>query len=459
MKQGWRYRILILLVIVFAFAASVSYAMPTDPVTILFGEETLPCRITIYSPEVKTLSQFDQDRLEELNRLLKHLSYIINIDGECAEETLMIDQTDAYTAIRRDGETDTQTVYSLQPQTVYVQSSETQPAGPESMQSYLEVELPTINHMLNEFYVLFSEMPEIFSEYVKEAGTGIRLSGFGKAVKRITINFKPDFVREQYSQKLIQGTGSEYCKNILSDLIFEGNQKIDLLYDSDNQLIRISYNGKVGKSSESMRNVSLVWKCLHNEQGRKDSLVFKTPAVSGYDKNNIIIEREIDYSESDRQLFSFDIQTDQRAGEEKKYTRFSADIRSENQHMTGEMEFSKGKRNDAEKTKASFSVQEENIEECKGSLEIAEYSGKIEKSRFAVCLKLEPGHSVVWPDTGSYILIDLDRSEQSEQETELQEEIIKSIIRTMMQLPGEDLVYFSNGISEEVWLALIPIND
>ena len=107
----------------------------------------------------------------------------------------------------------------------------------------------------------------------------------------------------------------------------------------------------------------------------------------------------------------------------------TADIRSENQCLTGKTELSRGKGNQAEKSKASFSVQEENNEEYEGSLEIAEYSGKIEKSRFAVCLKLEPGYSVIWPDSESYTAVDLNRSEQSEEEKELQEEIIKCIIQ------------------------------
>ena len=58
-------------------------------------------------------------------------------------------------------------------------------------------------------------------------------------------------------------------------------------------MMKVNYTGKAGFSEDSIRNVDLDWRCLRREEGYKDVLQLKTPAVSGTTRHNISISQEM----------------------------------------------------------------------------------------------------------------------------------------------------------------------
>ena len=281
------------------------------------------------------------------------------------------------------------------------------------------------------------------------------LSGFGKAVQRMTIPFPADYVKENFPKVLSDLTKSEECREIISGLIFSGAQKISLLYDAEGKLVRINYDGTVGESEETLRKVSLVWKVLREDEHQKDSISLKTPAIKGADKDNIALEREIDSSDSALGKYMWDIQIDHRAGkEDKKQTHFSAQLTDADSVISGNMEYNIKRDGKNPKTKVYMQVREEKAGEYKGTIEIADYSGKIEKNRILIHSLLQKGEAVKWPEAG-LTKAETARNNEIDPKNEPEDTIAGIFIQKLFELPEEDLTYFSNEIPASMWLELV----
>ena len=102
----------------------------------------------------------------------------------------------------------------------------------------------------------------------------------------MTITFPADFTAEKFPQIISTLVESGESREWIEKFVFHGKQRIVLLLDENERLIRVSYDGEAGISEDKLRRVSVVWRSFREKGIRRDKLVMKTPSVSGYDRNN-----------------------------------------------------------------------------------------------------------------------------------------------------------------------------
>lgn len=452
MNRTNKQKIISLIIIMILFLPSMATATVPLPVALLTGETDEPLKIILSEPEVIKISQFDESRTEQLNRLIKHTALELNIDKDCSKTGILIDNEEAFSFLQNE---DTERIYSFEPTVIYREEAIEEKKDDDDFIVFLEDTLIKANRYMDEFYTLFDAAPEVFSDRIKNEGTELRLSGFGKAVKRVTIPFPADFVKENFPKILNKLTCSEEIQKIISGLTFSGSQKISLLYDAEGKIVRINYDGTVGNTEETLRKVSLVWKVLRDNNHKKDSVSLKTPAIKGTDKDNIALERDVDFTDSSQGKYTWDIQIDHKAGkEDKKQTHFSAQLTDIDSVISGNIEYNIKRDGKNPKIKLYTEIKEENNGEYKGTIEIADYSGKIEKNRILIHALLQKGETVKWPTAGISKANETEYSEKKKQ-NEPEDTIASIIIQQLFKLPEEDLMYFSNEIPASMWLDLV----
>ena len=216
-------------------------------------------------------------------------------------------------------------------------------------------------------------------------------------------------------------------------------------------MIRINYDGIVGKSEESLRKVSVVWKCLRTDSRKKDSLTLKTPAIKGYDKDNIVFERELDCSDPLMHILKWDYQLDLKAGQEKEKAHYSGDLLYSDDTLTGKVVYTEKADNQEHGISFIPFIQKEKEDEYSGTLEITKKTGKIIKnssvSRFSIS-----SHNSILNETPEKRKTDIPPDLTEEK---VQQEAIRMLIRKMVMLPKEDTEFLNKDIPEDMWYALI----
>ena len=462
MKRISEYVLITLAIIILLSVSGVSFAETPLPAALFTDEVTYPVKAVISEPFFNRISYFDGARTDQFNKLIKHLAISVEMNQDTGKTGILIDQNEAFSILQQEDGESIRRIYSFDPSLIYSEKKDLTERNDDDFSIFLEDKLPLTNQYIDCFYRLFSAAPDAFPDRIKTEKTEMAFSGFGKALMRTIISFPADYVKDSFPGALADLADTEEFKKLLSGYVFSGNQKIVLLYNENGEIVRISYDGEVGGSQESLRKVSLVWKCLRGDNHQKDSISIKTPAVAGADKDNASIERDIDFSDEKTGACLIDIQIDHRAGkEDKKLTHFSAQLSYAESLISGSIDYSVKRDGNNARIKIVPELREENNGEYEGTLEIANYSGKIVKEDFAVHLQLQKGDPVAWPDNGmKNIDIDALQAGQKEENAELKQmnpdDIIAGIIvQKMFELPEEDLQYFSSGIPEDIWLELI----
>ena len=454
MKSKAKKRIIALILGLLLLIPMISAAETPLPVQLLTGKDPGPIRILISKPEVKKLAQFDENRTEQLNKLIRHLSLDLSLDGNLSSTGILINKEEAFSYLQRDGESGAERIYSFEPETVYAEEKkDTEEPDEDDFTVFLEQILIGSGREMDEYYALFARAPEAFEDRARKEGTELRFSGFGRAIQRVTISFPANYVKENFPKALADLAEDESLREKINGMTFEGNQKIGLLYDEAGKIVRINYDGKVGRTPEMLRKITLIWKVLREEDHQKDSISLKTPAMTGADKDNMTLERDIDNTDPAAGSYTWDIQIDHRAGkEDKKATRFTADLKRSEGVISGTMEYSYKRDGKNPKIRIYPEIREENEGEYSGTLEFADYSGKIEKNRYLAQVKLQKGEKLQWPEGAAGKA----PGAQGEETTATPEETAVSlIIRKLFELPEKDLQYFSHEIPEDLWEELI----
>lgn len=455
MKRTSERRILSLVLALLLLIPAFSQADIPLPVALMAGTAPESLHIRVSEPEIKKLAQFDENRTEQLNRLIRHIGIDISLDGDLSSTGILVDGKEIVSFLQKDLDDRTERIYSFEPKTVREGKNDDTETDGDDFTVFLEQILLKAGRYMDEFYPLFAAAPEAFADRSRKEGTELRFSGFGKAVQRVTISFPANYVQENFPEALAGLARTESFKAYINGLTFSGNQKIGLLYDENGKIVRINYDGKVGKTPETLRKVTLVWKVLREENHLKDSISLKTPAVTGADKDNISLERDLDSTDGSAGTYTWDVQIDHRAGKEDvKQTRFTAELNDTESVISGSMEYSYKRNGKNPKLRIFPEIRKEKDGEYKGTLEIADYSGKIEKNRFLAQVQLQKGADVRWPET-ELRKAETDQSGEPAEQQDPEETIAGMLIQKLFELPEEDLAYFSNEIPADLWLELI----
>ena len=419
--------------------------------TLMSGTAESGLSVSFTSPEYRSLAQYGEERLEPLNRLLKHLSVEFNINDQLSETVINIDQEPVFSIFESTENNQTQRKYSFEPDLVIEDETEEEQINSSYFSCFLDQHFFTTNRLLDELFLLFHKTADAFADIAKTDTVSLSFKKIGKAVRRVTIRFSADFVSNHFPRVLSELSDSEECRQFIGQFVYDGSQKIVLLYDADNNLIRISYDGTAGLSEESLRRVSVNWRCLRKQDHKIDDLTIKTPAVKGYDKYNLIYSRELDLTDSDHHAVAWNYELDLKAGDLRQKIQFKNEMSYEEEILKGKVLFTQ--KEDGREVKKTIipSVRKENNGEYEGSLEITDYSGKIITSRIQTGIRLSSGRKLSMPESDSARVVFQDSPERKKTEEELQTKIENILLNRLMLLPKEDLDFFSRDIPDDIW--------
>ena len=441
---------LILMLIIFLIPA----CSPAEEVmldTLMSGTAESGLSVSFEAPEYRFLAQYGEERLETLNRLLKHFSVEFNINDQHSETVICIDQEPVFSVFESTENNQTQRKYSFEPDLVLEDETETEEKNSPSFSSFLEQHFFTTNRLLDELFLLFDKTSDAFADMAKADTVSLSFKKIGKAVRRVTIRFSADFVSNRFPRALSELSESEECRQFIGQFVYDGTQKIVLLYDADNNLIRISYDGTAGLSEDSLRRVSVSWRCLRKQDHKIDDLTIKTPAVKGYDKYNLIYSREMDLTDPDHHAVVWNYELDLKAGDLRQKIQFQNEMSYEEEILKGKVLFTQ--KEDGKEFRKTIipSLKKENDGEYEGSLEITDYSGKIITSRIQTGISLSTGRKLSMPESDSARVVLQESPEREKTEEELQEKITNMLLNRLMLLPKEDLDFFSRDIPDDIW--------
>lgn len=457
MKRLKKVISLLLSVSLAAFVLTGAGAQSFPLESLVTGEDDSPVRVRLYAPAYAVLSQFDEQRLDQFNRLLKHFSLDVALDGETSAVSVSVDDEQAVSLLRKE-ETDlARMICSAAPSVEYVFDAHEAEEEETSFLSVLQSEVLDVNALLDAFHPLFAAFPERFADYAKQAGTDLRLKGYGKASKRINFTFPADYAESDLPAALASLAGSGTAKSHLSGLVFSGKQKVSLLLDQQGNLLRVTYDGKAGYSPELLYTVSINWKCLRTDTQLKDSLTMSRKPVSGKAYVNVQYDRSSGLEEEDsKNTVHCELSRDSRNDEgNKQHIGFQADLESVSGGIAGTVKYvNKDSEHDTSLVILPHLKKADNPGEFGGTLEIAEYSGKIVTSSLSLSLLVQRGEDLAWPSGG----VSETRHPATEEEDaaldELRNLVVRGVLPRMMTLPEEDLLLISDGIAPEDWANL-----
>ena len=404
----------------------------------LLGQETEPEELTIKA-NIKAMPQFDEIRREELNRLLAHFSLELTLGENVHSAGLYLDDGEILSMTGRDTEKGTETVYSFMPDTVFVT-----PYGDESLLQkkteaggYEEaVELAgRLHSLLEDGYDLFSSMRLNSPGTVTESKARQKIKGFGTAARKMTIQISADEAESGSLSELFSGLGIGGGED--AGLVFRGKQKITLLLDEDDLPVRITYSGTCGTGEDSLRSVTLDWKCLRDTDSSADEIKLKTPAVSGRDRDNLTLSRSLGTKDGE-EYYELSLEYDKVTAGTRTRAEAKASLKGTDT-VGGELSVTV---KDEEGTRKTTVVPDLTVtgEEYTGTLEIMNYSGKILKEDLLLSVSMSKGEEPVFPAAENTA------NEEKNDAAEL--ELAGAFLREVLKLTDEDLAFLIRDLPE-----------
>ena len=425
------------------------------PDTLLTGQADTPLTVTVSEPEYKQIARFGTDRTESLNRVLKHLGLKVTLDGELSETVFSVDGDPVFSYLETAGSKGLKRIYSFDPDKPCVLQKDAAGTDPSGFTGFLENQFFPINRILDEMYHVFEKAAETFGEFGKSAAVSLSFRGYGRGVKQTTIALSAQYVSEYFPAAAAALAETEESKMFVQRLIFRGPQKIMLLYDQEDRLLRIRYDGEAGFSEESLRSVSVAWRCLRNGKEKKDHLTLKTPAKKGTDRYNLTYEREMIPADDSSYTMKWDMQIDLKEDTVRKRISFTADLSDTDGQMNGKISCSERQEGIENRIDIVPSVKKENGSEYTGTIEITSNSGKIVTCCFNARLIIAQGNRLVVPTIADEYQDGYREADEEDTDDPVRNRINSILIRKLLTLPQEDLGFFSTDIPDELWISLV----
>ena len=427
-----------------AFAALIMAVMPglclatgaAGIADVLLGQETEPVELTA-GINIRAIPQFDEIRREELNRLLAHFSLELCLGKNAYSAGLYLDDGEILSLTGKNGETGTETVYSFRPDTSFITpyAKDSAAQGETGTGSYLAaVELAGRMHsLLENGYDLFSSMRLNSPGTVTESKAKQKIKGFGTAVRKMTIQISAEEAESGTLSEIFSGMNINGDDG--TELVFSGKQRITLFLDEDDLPVRITYSGKCGTGEESLRSVTLDWKCLRDTESTADEIKLKTPAASGSDRDNLTLTRSLGTKDGE-EYCELSLEYDKMSAGTRTRAEAKASLRG-TETISGEISVTVKDTEGTRKTDIIPDLTVSDAEEYAGTLEIMNYSGKILKEDLVLSVSMKKGEEPVFPAAAKRV-----------NDGAPVNELAAAFLRETLKLPDEDLAFLIRDLPE-----------
>ena len=412
--------------------------------------------------EVKKLPQFSDERTEQLNRLLKHITVRGTVDNQQSQASYLLDDNLLFSYIQLNG-TDGKAAMIAPDQFHYYivpaqSEEEQQDSQPKASRGLDELQRNiSIFETLDALNSFICRLPLVFPDRTSSAKIQAQtFRDYGKAVRKTTVTLNGDELTE-----FVHDNADMFPYIVdypdFKSIYFEGRQTFSLYLSEDDKLIMAVFSGRAGISEDDLRTVRLEWKTVRGESLEKDELQLRTPNSKGTKRNNLLLTYIWKKADDGSETVQWVSETD-RADNGQRTRIFDEALLSFTDHaVSGTMSEKNVSGNTILYTEGILNASVPSHNSCDGSLEINHKlennskKDKIEKDRILIRFTLAPG-SAAQVSSLQFETIKTGETEYAD----LLERIFANIIQEMLKLPKEDIVLFKEGIPDEMWKSVFP---
>ena len=444
MKRRLRRAVCLLIALVLIPAAGLAGTID-DLMKLLTRPADRPVAMEIQAEAVH-VPELGETRLEWLNRLLGHITFRMSAGDGTEEETILIDGKPVMGCTARTGTEGRVWQFSFDGETAYraedggdlLEMFSGVSADFSGLDYYSEMAV-----LLDGFYRFFEGLPAQFPEYSDLSRTNSPYKPYGTAVKKWTIALPEDILQSDQMKAYLEGDGMEAVKEYLSHAVLAGRQRLTLLTDADDRLMKVNYTAKAGLSEEDMRSVNLDWRCLRGETGYRDVLKLTTPGA-GSRRDNLTITREMVIDPEKGETYTGSIETDRVADRVRTLILLTFELKASGDSVTGSLTEKTTVGGERTYTEITADLARNAQEEYRGSLEIITKLGKIEKEHYRIQLTAEKAAAPEWKDLPVKTLGRSDRNRIAEKAANV-------FLKALIPIPEKDLQYILADLPEGWW--------
>ncbi len=399
---------------------------------------------------------FDDERTEQLSRLLSHVAMKLRyqgLNGEVWKElSLLVDDQPAMTMTTRETEDACQLQLSYLPQETFVGQSLLD-EGDLNLYGLQGNELALLDDLL-----IVLENAEIgLPDYMTEKKVSEKVKNMGTAKLKQTFTIPKGDVGELGA--LLAGLCPEgKVKTFLSSLIFSGKQSLVLWKNSLGEIIRVDYSGQAGMDEADLRKVTLTWKLRRDDEQVRDSLTLKTPRVKGSGRDNVVLERTLAQTSGTDSTLDITFKYEKVAGGDKTVLSGEVDLESKGRKgetsLTGSVEVKQQLpgSDTADRTVLTPSLSfsgDTATPAVEGTLRWEAYRGKSIQERADINVQVNPAEFFDWELRENTVSLDETATQRILQGAET------ALVRRLVLVPQEDSLFLSNGLDDAQWQEIV----
>ncbi len=401
--------------------------------------------------QMNTLLPYGQETLNDLNRLVRHFSLTV-LPGEDRNTCgISLDGQELFCVEISEENGGTGTVFSFQPDTVYLNLTENAAGGelyqPPSPALLSDGEMD----LTDEIFKVLARMPEMYPEQTKVFNVNTKFRELGTSTVKDVITFtKPEAdegILNAFLEALPEGTAER-----IGILVFSARQQITLYYDAEGALLKAIWSGQGGPEAGKQSKIYVEWVRTVSNVRTMEKISVKLNATKGSDRRQIEIDHEETQAENNPQTLSWTCTDTLVENRVKTVTESMLSLQTEGQGCRGVISGAVKIGKDTEEgTSLDLNLKKDltgtaRFETRRNGVTLSDFTFTIEKADQAATEKTGPAKTA---DFAS-----MTEEERAEAWNGLKRKIAVCMIGSVLALPEEDLAFLTKDIDTDGWKRL-----
>ena len=425
---------------------------------------SLPIRGKL-SVDIGSLVPFGEDRCAQLNALLSHVTLDVHAQpagsGVWEKLGVLVEGVQAAWLNRRtDADGTVRLVCSADPDTTYVTKD------PSGLAALLGTANPSDDLVpdeaaaalersawLDEAAARMPGLTEALAPWSKTAKVSTDIRDIGTARRRVTA-----VVPGEDAARLPELLRGVFGDLVPAGLTFSGRQNVQLYFNENDELVKLTWDGRAAWAEDDLRKVNLDWRFHRTDRRSVDGITLKSPAVSGTNRDNFTLTRQLTADADGAVKLTFKLTDDFVRGGKKTVWKAAAELNSAAEQAVcrvgGSMTLSCTRSDESRswRYEPELTLDASSSLSMEGTVGIVYTEGKAELLRASLNLSLVNTDAFDWALTGQSVDLDAnsDASVQRIRET-LVQGLAAQVAAPLVLLPDEDVLFLSEGIDPAVW--------
>ena len=451
------YGINILILIMIISFCGIPNAFATgikDLIGLTDNDQTLRVELNI---SYDKLPQFDENRINQLNRILKHISFCGIIDPSETKLSALLDGTELFSVYRKEIDGADRNVLKTEDDRLCIipEGEKSKSIHQNSIYDFNSVfksisDNEKIYKSMEYFAAFMEKLPEYFPDQSGTGKTMQKYKDYGTAVAKVTVRISAEDLKSCIKEHLEDFP--ELCFPDPAGFVFTGRQDFELLMTEEGKALKIRYGGVAGITENDMRTVRLEWKTVRSDTTDKDEMSLRSPDSSGTRRNNFIIEHLRKKQDDGRETFFWKSETDTLKDGIRTRSFLQADAEAVMDSISGSISETVIEKGVTYGNDILFTVTEDSKDQYAGTLEIIGKKDTIESGKMKVYFDFSSDNQNRAAD-----ILSAPETVSEKEYTEIRRILISRIVKEIIKLPLQDLVFLTEGIPEETIAQILPI--